>query len=91
MALRPLQVVIEQYVDNIAYTTVSGVQLFLSAAKELLLRRPKKTVIDGQQMEFDQQVIQSQIQDAERWLASQASAMNPNSGARYYDQSRIRG
>lgn len=91
MTLRPLQVVVEQYVDNIAYTNASGCQLFLSAARELLLRRPKKTLIDGQVIEFDQQVIQNQINDAQRWIASQANATNPNSGAQYYDQSRIRG
>jgi len=91
MALRPLQVVVEQYVDNIAYTSSSGCQLFLSAARELLLRRPKKTMIDGQIVEFDQQVIQNQVNDAQRWLSSQANATNPNSGAQYYDVSRIRG
>lgn len=91
MALRPLQAVVEQYVDNIAYTNVSGCQLFLSAAQELLLRRPKKTMIDGQVIEFDQQVIRDQIDSAKRWIASQANATNPNSGAQYYDVSRIRG
>ena len=91
MALRPLQVVVEQYVDNIAYINAPGCQLFLSAARELLLRRPKKTMIDGQVVEFDQQAIQNQINDAQRWLASQANATNPNSGAQYYDVSRIRG
>lgn len=91
MALRPLQVVIEQFTDNIAYANAAGCQLFLSAAKELLLRRPKKTMIDGQVMEFDQQVILKMIDEATRWLAAQETALNPNSGAQYYDQSRIRG
>lgn len=91
MTLRPLQAVVEQYVDNIAYTNACGCQLFLSAARELLLRRPKKTVIDGQTVEFDPKTIQDQINGANRWLASQANATNPSSGAQYYDLSRIRG
>lgn len=88
MALRPLQVVIEQYVNSISYANVASAKLFIAAGRELLVRRPQKTVVDGQVLEFDQKVIAAQVEEAERWVTSMANA---NASVRFYDQSNIRG
>ena len=94
--MEPLNIVAGRFFKNIDYSVtgdLASAKIFLSAALELQIRRPEETTIDGQQVKFDIKAIQTQITRAERWIAERDTSANsrPNSGARYYDQSNIRG
>jgi hypothetical protein len=94
MALANIQTVIEAYVTNLSYqsnNSPSEAKAFIAACQELIVRRPERTMIDGNMVSFSTKELKSELQLARSWLAANDSSSKSSSGTFYYDTSNIRG
>lgn len=97
MPLTPINTVVEQYISNSLYEihgSVAEAHLFLAAAMELSIRRPKRVVIDGDTSEWDHTATTRELARVRAWLQANGG-INQSASAddrtRYYDHTNIRG
>lgn len=86
--------IIVQYLDNSGYKTLEEAVLFQQAIRQLIIKRPKSTMIDGQKIEFDINILRDELNRVNRYVdqkQAEASAAQGNNGfSRTYDLRNLR-
>lgn len=96
MAMRNIQLVVEDYVNTSSYEAsvdVAAAKTRLAAALELSVRRPSKVMIDGNSTQFDYIALRDEIAYLRSWITANdtTTATDPSKGAvRTYDISDVR-
>ncbi len=82
------------YMDNASYREdgdVAKAKAYITACEFMSMRGVSVIDRDGKRMEFDQRVIESQMQRAERFIAARRSVANGGFGIRQFTFGEFRG
>ena len=96
-ALASITTLYQQYRDNQDYWldgSIAKARLFLFACREIVLRRPTLSSVEGNQVQLTEMQLRKDIDECSSWLKANGAARGTNgraaSASRYYDTSDIR-
>jgi hypothetical protein len=75
------QEIVGQYLDNLSYDmdgSVAKAKLFIAACRALLVMHPTTWSHAQSSIQFNPNLWEKQLQDAQRWLSSRVSQGNVN-------------
>ena len=93
MALSSTSEVWAAYEDNLSYSrdqSVSKAVDFVEAAEFILIRQPKRSRHDGTEVEYDLEVIESRLKDAQRFIDQNGGVGSSRSSVRHLDFGGLR-
>jgi hypothetical protein len=86
--------IITQYLDNSGYQTLEQAKLYQQAIRQLIIKRPKETIIDGQKIAFDISILRDELNRVNQFVDQKqmeaASAQGNDGHSRTYDLRNIR-
>ena len=77
--------IVAAYVDNASYeedASTTKAAAFISACRIILIKRPKKAAVGGEEIELDLELIARELDSARRWLATNGSVAAGGGGVK---------